>query len=734
MISLSNLYQSPISEKMGCPGVAAAPCGGRGILVGAVRPDIYGRNSRKGRLICGSDLLLAFMLGLGWLALSASAEEVVQPLRSDSQAPYVHRITLYDHDGIVIDPTDELAGPYSPRTTCGKCHDYATISHGWHFNASAADIDPGRPGEPWILVDPQTGTQLPISSRGWPGVTTPEGAGFTNWRFVLKFGHHTPGGGFGEPSDEVIQASPERLRWGISGKLEIDCMFCHSADQQHDPAEAARQIEKQNFKWSPTAALGLAVVRGEVRELPDGWDPLMPVNPNMPAETGPELIWDRSRFDADDRVFFNIVRQPPKERCYFCHSFREVGEHARLEWQTFQDVHITAGLKCVDCHRHGLDHMMVRGYEREVLERGDLSLLSYTCEGCHLGVLGYSGNAETRLGGHHGAPHPRHRGLPPLHFEKLSCTACHAGPWPLFDSKRFQTSLAHGLGLATRERLEDTPPDVHGPVFTRNDEGRIAPQRLVETALGMYSWSMAHNVRPATQALGVDGCTDCHRNRAAMFFGEVSLRDGVHRMIEFHGDEPTLANMWIWGFQFRTAFKCFGFICAAIVAVVLLRRLFADPPVSLQHETSSGHGLTRLGKLVLLIGLVGLLVNTVTGFGPKWAEGAVREWPLLGHMLGAPLFILGLTGAALLWSRRYRRLATETKTTSLLTTGQCVLFWLSLLSGFVVMSSMLVALLPILGYSGQEWLIQVHYFSALLMVIFIVLYLLVSLNTRRVNK
>jgi hypothetical protein len=37
-----------------------------------------------------------------------------------------------------------------------------------------------------------------------------------------------------------------------------------------------------------------------------------------------------------------------------------------------------------------------------------------------------------------------------------------------------------------------------------------------------YLWPIAHDVRPATQALGAKGCQDCHSTEAAIFFGKVS--------------------------------------------------------------------------------------------------------------------------------------------------------------------------------------------------------------------
>jgi len=42
---------------------------------------------------------------------------------------------LYDEQGKVIDPVHGINSdkPYSPKQTCGKCHDYNKISEGFHF-------------------------------------------------------------------------------------------------------------------------------------------------------------------------------------------------------------------------------------------------------------------------------------------------------------------------------------------------------------------------------------------------------------------------------------------------------------------------------------------------------------------------------------------------------------------------------------------------------------------------
>jgi hypothetical protein len=525
---------------------------------------------------------------------SASAEkpqraESVEMLHADSRAPYVHRLTLYDHTGAAISPEDEPALPYSPKMTCGKCHPYGQISRGWHFNACDPNVPPGRPGEPWFLVDEKTGTVLPVSGRRWPGTQTPRDAGLTNWQFTLRFGRHFPGGGFGEPDDKTVQGSPEALRWGVSGKLEIDCMICHSADQQHDPAEAARQIEKQNFRWAPTVALGLAVVRGEARKAPDDWDPSLPPNPDYPDRTGPRLIYDKTRFDPDNRVLFDITGRPPATRCYFCHSSRVVGAGAPAAWQTDQDIHLTAGLTCIDCHRNGIDHMITRGYEGEAPPATQPAIVppttqpatsqparaSLSCRGCHLGEAD-AADVATALGGRLRAPHPQHRGLPPLHLEKLTCTACHSGPWPEMDGHRFQTSMAHGLGLAARTRDDNTAPAIGGPAFVREGDEPIGVYRVALRAAGNAApwygaaWPMAHDVRPAAQGLGVRGCSDCHALKSPFFWGDVSAASVTHNWELMHYD-PVLGEAWALGFYLRPAFKYFAFGCAAIIALVLIR-------------------------------------------------------------------------------------------------------------------------------------------------------------------
>ena len=540
---------------------------------------------RKGLIATG-------VLSLLVLVMPVAADSDGEPAGDESnggRANFVHLIPLIDEEGQKILCDDELVLPFSIRQTCSDCHidkkvyhSYEKIRRGWHFNATDANIAPGRPGQPWILVDAGIATQLPLSYRPWPGTFRPEQLGLTPWKFTQLFGRHMPGGGVGELEGD----NPDEIMRGfVSGKLEINCLSCHNAHAGQDQAEYASQITRQNFRWAGTAACEFASVKGSAANLPDTYDFL--------TSDAIAVKYRESTFDYKNRVLFNIVRKVPTERCYFCHSNVDVGSE---KWTTDEDVHLTAGLTCVDCHRSGLDHNITRGYEGEESVSANPLAATSSCQGCH-------------TSGRLGAPVPEHPGIPPVHFDKLACTACHSGPWPEQKTHRTKTSRAHGLGLYNVKSKDDVLPHIMSPVFAKQPDDKIAPHKLLWPAFwgGLkdqkvtpialeivrpiagkiivkeqippfgdwlfltekqitevltllssrkliegrpiyicdgklyrlndrgklvatehdvakpYLWPIAHDVRPAAQSLGVRGCEDCHSTDAPFFFGEVDV-------------------------------------------------------------------------------------------------------------------------------------------------------------------------------------------------------------------
>ncbi len=602
------------------------------------------RPRRRGPGVTPAVLVLLAALGMPiHLAVAKAPREVTV---DGGRGIPVHRIDLYRHRNIDNDETkdvklgldDKPVMPFSSRRTCGQCHDYETIAGGWHFNAGRDGVDPGRPGEPWLVTDVTSGTQLPVSRRDWPGTYRPEQVGMDAFEFAHTFGSHLPGGGAAEPAERP-GLNP---RWWVSGRLQIDCLGCHSADRAYDHSEWAMQISRQNFQWASAAASGLAVVKGTAQKM-SGMD-----TPFAYAE-GPEVLYDKSRFGPAGKVFFDVTNDPPAGRCEACHSSRRVDADAGELWQRDADVHLAAGMNCTDCHRNGLDHDIVRGFEPRHA--------SLSCRGCHLG----EGTGPDAEGGRLGAPRPAHRGLPALHLEKLTCTACHSGPWPGAKAGRVQTSRSHRMGVHGGYRGAEAPPYILSPVFKRQADGAIAPHKItwpafwgrlaggevtpippseLDKAVGHllktkatadeprglsearalaamtrlaedadtagepvyvsagklyrlvdgklvasehpaaepYAWPLAHDVRPAAQALGAKACTDCHSADSPFFFGEVTAESpanfgepAVVRMYELQGLDPAEIGALAVSFQWRTTFKIVGFIAVGVAVLVLIR-------------------------------------------------------------------------------------------------------------------------------------------------------------------
>lgn len=649
--------------------------------------------------ILGGLVLVCLGATLGWGRTAEAAEGI----QTESRMPYRHIIPLRDIDGnmITLPPAVDEQGkaqeprgnPYSTAQTCGKCHDYGSISSGWHFNAGSTNIPAGRPGEPWILTDPATKTQIPLSYRGWTGTFKPGEIGMSDYDFLLQFARHMPGGGVGEPAkDRIVPTDPKLRRMLVTGTLEIDCLICHDKHGEYDHEARFKAVTAENFRWSATIAseLGVYGAARSAKAFADGWRPPRPAPTNLPP-----IKYVRERFDAGNHVAMDVTRKPPVNNCYYCHTSESNLGDSR--WHSDGDVHIRAGMSCVDCHRNAIDHMIVRGYEGETKDRvltDDMIALraklltrdqpsmkaeeaskaaraaleselgraeTLSCRGCH-----YGSEDGTQLG-RLGAPAAAHKGFPPIHFEKLTCTACHSGPIPQDATEIVHTSLAHKLGLPAPTRGEKTAPQIVQPVFLRDSQGKIGPHKMVwpsfwgrlnngkvtpmlpeevskgasdklptqssedaerdpyntrpltetqikevltalsgsktngepvfvasgklfqldggnlksgeHAAAQPYAWALGHDVRPASQALGVKGCSDCHASDSPIYFASVAARgpldpkDGITKdQLAMRGDDRAVVSTFAFTFNFRPLLKVMVFACALALLAVLVGR------------------------------------------------------------------------------------------------------------------------------------------------------------------
>ncbi|HEX2867756.1 MAG TPA: multiheme c-type cytochrome [Ignavibacteriales bacterium] len=347
---------------------------------------------------------------------------------------------LYDEEGNLIDPVHNINAdkPYSPRQTCGKCHDYNKITEGFHFQQGRGEklpetmkdrfqwvSSPGNYGGNWCSPAPVYRQLARKNNRNARMID------MTSFDFITATcGSCHPGGGpleydrDGKRYDKTMLDSSKhytsgadnnfdgdyfKARWTESGVIEADCMLCHLPE--YDYKARNTQLDKLNFRWAASEGSGLAKVDGSIKD-----------NKTVSVK------YDTLKFDPSGKVSMHIVREPRNETCLNC--------HAKPDWKkrgtTFsarRDVHFAAGLKCVDCHPAGSSAFdsRVRGKENHQFGKGDdpsgnvrndLDNTARDCKDCH-------------LTGYLNAPVAKHSWLPPLHLEKIACQTCHIKERPI---------------------------------------------------------------------------------------------------------------------------------------------------------------------------------------------------------------------------------------------------------------------------------------------------------------
>ncbi len=340
---------------------------------------------------------------------------------------------LLTEEGDTINPWTGLNTdkPYSPKQTCGKCHDYELITSGFHFTQGLDEdptdtqlermqwvSSPGNYGGSWCSPAPLYRYLSDKNNEEAPLVD------MTSFDFVVSCGVCHPGGGSLEHDrdglryDQVmldpangytpggsnnLDGDYHKARWSESGVIEADCNICHLP--QYDNTERVKQIKQLNFKWAATAASGFGTVTGSVAE-----------------NEAVVLAYNKSSFNPDGTLEPHLVREPRNEACLRCHA--KPGYKKRgADFRARTDVHLNAGLKCVDCHPAGMSatnelirgkevHQIAKGDDPGGLVRNDLDNTMRSCSDCHdNGTLG--------------APVAKHTWLPPVHMDKTACQPCH---------------------------------------------------------------------------------------------------------------------------------------------------------------------------------------------------------------------------------------------------------------------------------------------------------------------
>lgn len=360
----------------------------------------------------------------------------------------MHRLAPLDADGDKVSPFGRLPRPVSQAKTCGQCHEVASMQGGSHFRTGldTNDAPSSVATEPWFLADEKSGTAIPLSLHGQEGALSPRDVGLSCWQWVKEFGRHFPGGGIACDSRAMEEVAGERQRWFVTGALGPNCLACHQQGG-YDPSEWARQVLRENWQGAATAAAGIGLVEGMNERLDATWDAaLQPENPDDHLFRVPEnTTYDRAQFDKKNRCLFRVGK-PQNENCLGCHAVSQKGmaSHAIAG-----DVHLQRGMKCVDCHQNGMDHRVA----------------TKSCASCHVDAKG-------------AGPSPVHAGIPLVHFQKLSCTVCHAGVTANGARAQVRSARANRIGVYGRAQWATDMPNVVEPVFVTNAAGVVEARRM----------------------------------------------------------------------------------------------------------------------------------------------------------------------------------------------------------------------------------------------------------------
>jgi hypothetical protein len=129
--------------------------------------------------------------------------------------------------------------------------------------------------------------------------------------------------------------------------------------------------------------------------------------------------------------------------------------------------------------------------------------------------------------------------------------------------------------LAARDDERGAPVYVSGGQLYRLEGDTLA--HAAHPAAAPYAWPLAHDVRPAAQALGSGGCTDCHQAGSPIFFGKVDVLTPVAAgigtvwtMDRLTGVDAQMQTVWGLSFQGRPYFKIIGFAVCGLMAAILL--------------------------------------------------------------------------------------------------------------------------------------------------------------------
>lgn len=352
-------------------------------------------------------------------------------------------IWLRNEAGDTITPSYNAADPYSPKKTCGACHQYFIITRGEHFQQGSPGARKG-PGNAYLPAEL-------VHNDPRPEVY----GGFGAYDWIAGNGDYHPGGGlleeirlnyFGYPPSTLNYLEGEKQKPGVydpnfksrltpdsrshfrtSGVLEADCLMCHM--EGYDLERRNAQIRARNYRWAATAGAGLGEILGQVFSPGDAggvW--------NFSSRPVVKYNWDSVSFTEEGKLSGKAVNVSVSSRaCLQCHGEAQAFNTGTLH-RSEDSAHEGTGFVCTDCHGLATDipgGRLSHRIGRDASAGNAQTTGMKSCADCHLGGL-YS---RTRKEMPEKAPNAllTHADIfynASFHLRLLSCTACHVTSQP----------------------------------------------------------------------------------------------------------------------------------------------------------------------------------------------------------------------------------------------------------------------------------------------------------------
>jgi len=374
----------------------------------------------------------AFLL-IASMTLSSSLFYATSTLSQESSHA---KIIMRGFDGTPL--VLESKTPYSPKKTCGSCHNYNQITNGYHFQQGRTDGtgkvvmgDTFDSKYPWSLSSGMYGRYLAasmdLSQLAKKSNQHLSEIDKSSFYFVQNCGACHPGGGWGEFDRKGNLYYNEESKkfgcefsgdnplldgdytpfsngnsnygapWDQSGVSEGDCLICHLKGYQWK--ERGATLRGTFFKYGPSVGAGWADMKLSQDE--SGNSRVAEVTVNYAKK-------DTADFE---NLHLQIVRRPPDESCGLCHAAAD-GRRTGRQWNSERDIHKAKGLDCISCHPSDKEHNFAKGDTLQQAVRNDLNNSMHSCEDCH-----YRGRDKR-------APRYKHP-FSPRHLKLIACQTCH---------------------------------------------------------------------------------------------------------------------------------------------------------------------------------------------------------------------------------------------------------------------------------------------------------------------